>query len=59
VRATRLHVLFTQLMFALATAYRLQCEPDGIGKEPVGGLRWRRQLLGQTWDLVIVFADGC
>ena len=58
-RAMRLHVLFTLLMFALATAYRLQCEQDDIGKEPVGWQRWRRQLLEQTRDLVIVFADGC
>jgi hypothetical protein len=58
-RAVRVHVLFTLLMFALATAYRLQCEQDDLGKEPVGWQRWRRQLLEQTRDLVIVFADGC
>jgi hypothetical protein len=58
-RAMRLHVLFTLLMFALATAYRLQCEQHHIGKELVGWQRWRRQLLEQTRDLVIVFADGC
>jgi hypothetical protein len=58
-RAVRVHVLFTLLMFALATAYRLQCEQDALGKEPVGWQRWRRQLLEQTRDQVIVFAQGC
>jgi hypothetical protein len=58
-RAMHLHVLFTLLLFALATAYRLQCEQDDTGKESVGWQRWRRQLLEQTRDLVIVFADGC
>jgi hypothetical protein len=46
------------LMFALATAYRLECERDAIGGEPVGWQRWRRQLLEQTRDKVIVFAQG-
>jgi hypothetical protein len=40
--------MFTLLMFALATAYRLQCEREARGEEPVG---WRRQLLEQTRDL--------
>ena len=57
-RAVRVHVLFTLLMFALATAYRLQCEQEVMGEEPVGWQRWRRQLLEQTRDLVIVFAQG-
>jgi hypothetical protein len=52
------HVMFTLLMFALATAYRLQCEREARGKEPVGWQRWRRQLLEQTRDKVIVFAQG-
>ena len=30
-RAVRVHVLFTLLMFALATAYRLQCEREARG----------------------------
>jgi hypothetical protein len=56
-RAVRVHVLFTCLMFALATAYRLRCEQiEGRG-EPVGWQRWRRQLLEQTRDKVIVFAQ--
>jgi hypothetical protein len=55
----RLHVLFTLLMFALATAYRRQCEQEAMGEEPVGWQRWRRQLLEQTRDLVIVFAESC
>jgi hypothetical protein len=57
-RAVRVHVLFTLLMFALATAYRLQCEREDRGGEPVGWQRWRRQLLEQTRDKVIVFAQG-
>ena len=35
-RAVHVHVLFTLLMFALATASRLQAEPADLGKEPVG-----------------------
>jgi hypothetical protein len=57
-RAVRVHVLFTLLMFALATAYRLQCEREATGGEPVGWQRWRRQLLEQTRDKVIVVAQG-
>jgi Transposase DDE domain len=57
-RAVRVHVLFTLLLFALATAYRLQCEREETGGEPVGWQRWRRQLLEQTRDKVIVFAQG-
>ena len=58
-RAVRVHVMFTLLMFALATAYRLQCEQEAAGGEPVGWQRWRRQVLEQTRDKVIVFAQGC
>jgi len=57
-RAVRVHVLFTLLMFALATAYWLQCEREAMGGDPVGWQRWRRQLLEQTRDQVIVFAQG-
>jgi hypothetical protein len=57
-RAVRVHVVFTLLMFALATAYRRQCEQEATGGEPVGWQRWRRQLLEQTRDKVIVFAQG-
>jgi hypothetical protein len=57
-RAVRVHVIFTLLMFALATAYRLQCEQADTGKEPVGWPRWRRQLLQQNRDTGIVFAQG-
>jgi hypothetical protein len=57
-RAVRVHVMFTLLMFALATAYRLQCEREAMGGEPVGWQRWRRQLLEQTREQVIVFAQG-
>jgi hypothetical protein len=57
-RAVRVHVLLTLLMFALATAYRLPCEQEATGSEPMGWQRWRRQLLEQTRDQVIVFAQG-
>ena len=57
-RAVRVHVVFTFLMFALATAYRLQCEQAEVRVEPVGWQRWRRQLLEQTRDKLIVFAQG-
>jgi len=50
--------MFTLLMFALATAYRLQCEREDRGGEPVGWQCWRRQLLEETRDQVIVFAQG-
>ena len=42
----------------LATAYRLPCEHEARGGEPVGWQRWRRQLLEQTRDKVIVCAQG-
>jgi hypothetical protein len=58
-RAVQVHVLFTFLMFALATAYRLQCEQAELRAEPVGWQRWRRQLLEQTRDKIIVFAQRC
>jgi hypothetical protein len=58
-RAGRVHVLLTVLMFALATAYRRQGEPADTGDEPLGWQRWRRQLLEQTRDQVMVVAqDG-
>jgi hypothetical protein len=57
-RAMRVHVLCTVLRFARATAYRLPCEPEESGGEPVGWQRWRRQLREQSRDLVIVFAEG-
>jgi hypothetical protein len=47
------HVVFTRLMFALATAYLLSREQEA----PVGWQRWRPQLQEQTRDLVIVFAQ--
>jgi hypothetical protein len=50
------HVVFTMLMFALATAYRLPCERADRGGDPVGWQRWRRQLLEQTRDCAIVVA---
>jgi hypothetical protein len=57
-RAVRVYVMFTLLMFVLATAYRLQCEREAIGGEPVGWQRWRRRLREQTREKVIVFAQG-
>jgi hypothetical protein len=58
-RAVQVHVMFTFLVFALATAYRLQCEQAELRAEPVGWQRWRRQLLEQTRDKIIVFAQRC
>ena len=52
------HVLVTLRRFALATAYRLPCEREATGGEPVGWQRWRRQLLEQNRDQVIVCAQG-
>jgi hypothetical protein len=54
----RVQVVFTLLMFALATTYRLPCEGEETGGEPVGRLRWQRQLLEHTRDQLIVFAQG-
>ena len=56
-RAVRVHVIFTLLMFVLATAYRWPCEQEETGGEPVGWQRWRRQLLQHTRELIIVFAQ--
>jgi hypothetical protein len=58
-RAVRVHVMFTRLMFALATAYRLQGEREDRSSDPVGWQRWRRRLLEQTRDQVLVWAHGC
>jgi hypothetical protein len=57
-RAVQVHVLFTLSMFALATAYRLRAEQVAVGDEPVGWQRWRRQLIQQNRDKVIIFAQG-
>jgi hypothetical protein len=43
---------------ALPALYRLQCGREDRGGEPVGWQRWRRQLLEQTREQVIVFAQG-
>ncbi len=58
-RAVRAHVVFSLLLFALATADRLPCELEATGGEPVGGQRWLRQLLEQTRDKVMVSAQRC
>jgi hypothetical protein len=55
-RAVRVHVLVTLLLFA--RAYRRQCEREAPGGEPVGWQRWRRQLIEQMREQVIVFAQG-
>jgi hypothetical protein len=57
-RAVHVHVFFTLALFALATAYRLRAEQVAGGDEPVGWQRWRRQLLQQNRDKVIIFAQG-
>jgi hypothetical protein len=56
-RAVPVHVRFTVRRFALATADRLPCAQADRGQEPVGWQRWRRQLLEQARDHVIVFAQ--
>ena len=56
-RAVRVHVVFTLLMFALATAYRWLSEQEEAGGELVGWQRWRRQLQQHTRDKVIVFVQ--
>ena len=58
-RAVRVHVVFTLLMFALATADRWPCEQEEGGGAPVGWQCWRRRLLEQMRDKVIVFAQDC
>lgn len=57
-RAVRVPGMFTLLRFARATAYRLPCEREDRGGEPVGWQGWRRQLLEETRDQVIVCAQG-
>ena len=57
-RAVQMHVCFTLAMVALATAYRLQAEQAAVGDEPMGWQRWRRQLIQQNRDKVIIFAQG-
>jgi hypothetical protein len=44
-RGVRGHVMLTLLFFALATAYRLQCEREAMRGEAVGWQRWRHQIL--------------
>ena len=56
-RAVHVHVLCTVRLCALATASRLPGEQADIGKAPVGWQRWRRQLLEQARDHVIVCAQ--
>jgi len=56
--AVRAHVLLTLLLFALATAFRLPGEREATGGESVSWQRWRRQLLAQNRDKVIVCAQG-
>jgi hypothetical protein len=41
-----------------ARSIRLQYEREATRGEPGGWQRWRRQLLEQTWDKIIVFAQG-
>jgi hypothetical protein len=50
----RVHVLFTLLACALATAYRKLGEQDAMGGESGGWQRWRRPLPEQTRDKVVV-----
>jgi hypothetical protein len=58
-RGVWVHMMFTLLLFVLATAYRLQCEREALAGDAVGWQRWRRQLLEQTRDHISVFAQDC
>jgi hypothetical protein len=53
------YVTLTLLMFALATANRLQREQEAMGNEPVRWQRWWHQLPAHRRDKVSVFAEGC
>jgi hypothetical protein len=57
-RALQGHVFFPLALFARATAYRLRAEQAAVGDEPGGGQRWRRQLIHQNRDKVIICAQG-
>ena len=57
-RAVRVHGVFMRLMCVLATSNRLQCEQQDRSGEPIGWQRWRHQLVEQTQDQVMVFAQG-
>ena len=57
-RAVRVPVRRTRLLVAPATASRRQGERDALGGESVGWPRWRRQLLEQTREQVLVLAHG-
>jgi hypothetical protein len=56
-RAVRVHVVCTLRMCALAPAYRWPCAQEEAGGELVGWQRWRRRLLEQMRDQVIVCAQ--
>lgn len=47
-QAVRVLMVFTLLVFALATAYRWLCDQEEAGGEPVGWQRWRRQGSGHA-----------
>jgi hypothetical protein len=49
--------MFTLLLYALATACRLRCGQTAVGAEPVGWQWWRRHLLAQSQDQIIVFSQ--
>ncbi len=57
-RAVRVHVALTLLLLVWATASRLPCAPEATGREAVGWQRWRCQLLEQTREPVLVWAQG-
>ena len=50
-------MVLTLLLLAWATAYRLPCEREATGGEAVGWARWRCQLLEQTREPVLVWAQ--
>jgi hypothetical protein len=56
--AVRVHVAFTLLMFAFATAYRLACAREATGGELVGWQCWRRPLLEPTRSIMPISATS-
>ena len=52
------HILYTLLLFTLDTAYQLRCEHADTGIESVCRQRWQRELLAQSRNLVVIFAQG-
>jgi len=57
-RAVQGHGFFTLARCARTTASRVRTAHAAVGDEPGGWQRWRRQLLQQHRDNVIILAQG-